>query len=88
LSLAWTRRLERLSLPRLGAPGLYYSSPVASGGRIYFASGEGVVSVISDAAKPEVLARNDLREPIFATPALVDGMSIRTSKHLYSFDNE
>jgi len=71
---------------RLGAPGLYYSSPVASGGRIYFASGAGVISVISDTTKMEVLARNDLGEPIFATPALVDGsVYVRTSQHLYSF---
>ena len=73
---------------RLGAPGLYYASPVASGGKIYFASGEGIVSVISDTTEMEVLARNDLGESIFATPALVDGhVYVRTTQHLYAFQD-
>jgi len=71
---------------RLGAPGLYFSSPVAAGGRIYVGSGEGVLSVIADADRLEVLARNDFGEPIVATPALADGhIYVRTARHLYAF---
>src|SRR5262249_6517845 len=58
---------------RLGAGGIYYSSPIAAGDHIYFASSEGVVSVIQAGDKLEVVSRNDLGEPIFATPAAVDG---------------
>jgi outer membrane protein assembly factor BamB len=71
---------------RLGAAGAYFSSPVAAGGKIYFASGEGVVSVIDGGAKLDVLARNDLEEPVFATPAIVQNVIyIRTPARLYAF---
>ena len=71
---------------RLGAGGLYYSSPVAAGDHLYFASGEGVVSVVRAGDKLEVVARNDLSEPIFATPAVVGGrLYVRTTGHLYAF---
>ena len=36
--------------------------------------------------KLEALARNDLQEEIFATPAVVDGMVyVRTAANLYAF---
>jgi outer membrane protein assembly factor BamB len=71
---------------RLGAGGLYYASPVAAGGHIYFASGEGVVTVIRAGDKLEVVARNDLGEPVFATPAIVEGkVYVRTAGHLWAF---
>jgi outer membrane protein assembly factor BamB len=71
---------------RLGAGGLYYASPVAAGGHIYFASGEGVVTVIRAGDKLEVVARNDLGEPVFATPAIVEGkVYVRSTGHLWAF---
>jgi outer membrane protein assembly factor BamB len=71
---------------RLGALGAYFSSPVAAAGRIYFASEEGVVSVIGTGDKLDVLARNNLEEPIFATPAIVESVIyIRTPAHVYAF---
>lgn len=74
---------------RVGAGGLYYASPIAAGDRIYFASGEGKVSVIAAGDKLEVLAVNDLEEPIFATPAVVDrNLYVRTTGHLYAFNGE
>ena len=72
---------------RLGAGGVYYSSPVEAGGKIYFASGDGVVCV-ADASGDmlNVIARNDLGEPIFATPAIVDGRTyVRTTGYLHAF---
>ena len=37
----------------------------------------------------EVLARNDLAEPVFATPAIADGtLYVRTNRHLWAFRNE
>jgi outer membrane protein assembly factor BamB len=71
---------------RLGAGGSYFSSPVAAGGRIYVASAEGKVIVFAAGDRLEVLARNDLQEPIMATPAIADGrLYVRTASHLYAF---
>jgi outer membrane protein assembly factor BamB len=71
---------------RLGATGLYWASPVAANGVVYFVSGDGVVTAIEAADTLKVLARNDLGETVFATPA-ISGKSIyvRTAKHLYRF---
>jgi outer membrane protein assembly factor BamB len=69
-----------------GALAKYFSSPVASGGRIYMASTEGHVSVLKAERGWEILAVNNLGEPIFATPAIADGrLYIRTSSALYCF---
>ena len=76
----------RLARSRLGAGGLYYASPVAAGSHIYFASSEGVLTVIRAGDKLEVVARNDFGEPIFATPAIVDSkIYVRTASHLHAF---
>lgn len=71
---------------RLDAPGDYYSSAVAAGEKIYLASQNGVVSVIKAGDALEIVGRNDLKEQIFATPAIVDGvLYLRTAKALYAF---
>ena len=71
---------------RLGAPGGYYASPVAAGGRIYTASDEGVIVVLESGETLRVLARNELHEPIMATPAIAGGrLYVRTAGHLYAF---
>lgn len=72
---------------RLGAEGDYFASPVLAAGKIYACSQRGVVSVIDAAAdKLTILARNDLAEPIAATPAIVgDTIYIRTGSHLWAF---
>jgi outer membrane protein assembly factor BamB len=71
---------------RIGAPGGYYASPVAANGRVYVASDAGVVVVFEAQDTLQVLARNDLGEPILATPAVADGaLYVRTTSHLYAF---
>lgn len=71
---------------RIGAPGGYYASPVAAGGSIYLASDRGVLTVVQAEDKLQVLARNDLGEPIYATPAVVDGkLLVRTTHRLLAF---
>jgi outer membrane protein assembly factor BamB len=70
----------------LGAPGYYYSSPVAADQKVYIASEEGAVVVLDAGEKLNVLARNKLDSTILATPALADGqIYVRTEKHLYAF---
>jgi outer membrane protein assembly factor BamB len=71
---------------RLGAPGYYYSSPVAADGKIYIASAQGVVVVLKEGPTFTTLATNKLDGAIMATPALVESsIYIRTDHHLYSF---
>jgi outer membrane protein assembly factor BamB len=72
---------------RLGAAGPYYSSPIVAGGRIFIGSGDGTLVVFAPGDALKVLARNDLGEPIFATPAVSpDGiLYVRTPSALYAF---
>ena len=72
---------------RVGAPGAYFASPVAAAGRVYVASGDGVVTVIAAGKEQlEVLARNELGEDIVATPAIVgNAIYVRTLQNPYAF---
>jgi outer membrane protein assembly factor BamB len=71
---------------RTGAPGYYYSSPVAADNKIFIASEEGVVAVLDAGPRLNVLARNKLDGGILATPAIVAGkLYVRTEKDLYAF---
>ena len=68
---------------RLGAPGGYFSSPVAADGRIYTASDRGTITVLQARARLQVLAQADLKEAITATPALVENaLYVRSAGHL------
>ncbi len=69
-----------------GAPGEYYASPVASGGRLYLANLEGKVVVVKATPEWEVESVGSLDEPIFSTPAISgDRIYIRTPSTLYCF---
>jgi outer membrane protein assembly factor BamB len=69
-----------------GALGEYYASPVAADGKIYLANREGQVSVLEAGPEWKLLAVNDLREEISATPALVEGrVFVRTRDSIYCF---
>jgi len=71
---------------RLAASDGYYASPVAGGGRVYLASDRGIITVLEATNQLQVIRSIDLREPIQATPALVDGkLYVRTAKHLMAF---
>lgn len=71
---------------RVGAPGSYCASPVAAGGQIYVASHNGIVTALAAGDELKVLARNELGENIWATPALGEGIIyVRTAKHLHAF---
>jgi outer membrane protein assembly factor BamB len=71
---------------RVNAPGAYYSSPVAAGGRVVVASSEGVVTVLGGGETLEILFNNDLGEPVFGTPAPVESaLYVRSLNHLWAF---
>jgi len=77
---------NRLYREKLGASGIYFSSPIVAGGRIYIASYKGIVTVFEAGTKPKLLVQNDMNEKIMATPAVVDNkLYIRTEKSLYAF---
>jgi outer membrane protein assembly factor BamB len=70
---------------RLNADGEYFASPIAANGHVYYASSKGVVTVANPGDKLAVLARNDLGEPIFATPAIAGStLIVRSSGHLWA----
>lgn len=74
----WRERLGR---------GKYQASPVANDQAIYFASEDGLVTVIKPGPAFGVLARNDLGENIVASPALSNGrIFIRGEKHLFCIE--
>ena len=53
---------------------------------MYFAGLEGQVAVVKAGPQWEVLGINDLDEPIWATPAIVEGrLYVRTKAKLYCF---
>jgi len=69
-----------------GALGQYWSSPVATDGKIYVASEDGKVTVISAGEEWEIIAINEFDEDIFATPAIAgESIYIRTRGTLYRF---
>ncbi|MBK8094287.1 MAG: PQQ-binding-like beta-propeller repeat protein [Verrucomicrobiaceae bacterium] len=72
---------------RVDAPGDYYASAVTAGGKIYVTSQRGTVVVLDAAGdRLTVLARNELKQPVFATPAIVDGvLYLRTEKGFFAF---
>ena len=62
---------------------------VAGDGKIYFAGTDGQVTVIRADPQWDVLAVNDLGDPIYASPAIVDGhLCVRTKSRLYSFSSQ
>ena len=71
---------------RLDAPGDYYASALAVGGKIFVASQKGVVTVVAPGNALNVLTRHDLHDQIFATPAIMEGtLYVRTAGHLWAF---
>jgi len=61
------------------------ASPVASDGRVYLAGEDGQLLVLRAGRSFEPLARVDMGETLFATPALSRGtMYLRTRSHVYA----
>jgi outer membrane protein assembly factor BamB len=77
-----------------GAQGIVYrertgtthsASPVASDGKVYLAGEDGQLLVLRAGRAFEVLARIDMGETVFATPAISRGtMYVRTRGHVYA----
>jgi hypothetical protein len=73
---------KRLWFERLGKH--HSASPVAADGNLYFPDDDGVTHVVRAADKFEVVARNPLAEPCYASPAVARGhIYLRTTNHLW-----
>ena len=63
----------------------FSASPVAADGRLYLAGEDGVIFVVRTGPRFELLAANDMGEPLMATPALAGGtMYVRGARHLFA----
>lgn len=69
---------------RIPIPATFTASPVAFDGKILLTSEDGDTFVIKAGPKHEVLATNSIAEPVYASPAISDGMIfLRGEKNLY-----
>jgi outer membrane protein assembly factor BamB len=83
LDAASGRLLQEERLPGLGG---YYASPVTGDGKVYFASEQGVVSVLANHPEWKVISFHGFHEKIYATPVIDrNRIYIRTEKALYAF---
>ena len=74
---------ETIYQQRLDAGASVLSSLVAGDGKVYCAAENGLVYVIKAGPDFEILARNQLGEPCFATPAIAEGtLYFRTTSSL------
>lgn len=71
---------------RIGTKSSTFSaSPIAARGQLYFASEDGEVFVIKAGPVYELLATNQMGEPLMATPAVSDGIIlIRGQQHIFA----
>ncbi len=65
-------------------PGGHSPSPVSADGLVYFVSDQGATTVIRPSETFVVIAKNELGEPVSASPAISQGqIFLRTHQHLY-----
>jgi outer membrane protein assembly factor BamB len=75
---------QRAFRGRVGAGGSFSASPVAADGKLYVASEDGEIYVLTAAPGLTQVAKNDMKEVVMATPAISDGVIVvRTLGHLY-----
>ena len=75
---------ERPGIFRLNGIREVFASPIGAAGRVYIADLSGSTIVLSNEAKPEVLALNHLDDSFGASPAAVaNELYLRGAKHLY-----
>ncbi len=74
---------------RVPVPANFSASPVAFDGKILLTSEDGDTYVVKAGPKHEILATNSVGEPVYASPAISDGMIfIRGEKSLYCISNK
>jgi outer membrane protein assembly factor BamB len=80
---------ETVYRKRTRGTGTHYASPLIAGGNLYTFAGNGRVSVLELGESPHIVALNEMKEEVYATPAVVDGVIfLRTHSALYAFAKE
>ena len=80
---------EQVYRARISGRPSFSASPVASDGRLFFASEDGDVHVVKAGRSFEELAVNPMDEVIMSTPAISDGvMVVRTVGHVYGIGSQ
>jgi outer membrane protein assembly factor BamB len=75
-------QIYRKDLPK----GIYRGNMVAAEGKIYVISREGMGSVVQAGKEFKILATNDLKQKVYASPVIVDGrLYVRSWESLYCF---
>jgi outer membrane protein assembly factor BamB len=73
---------ERVWRQRLG--GIFFASPTAGDGKVYFVSETGETVVLQTGREPHILARNNLGERFIASPAISGGqLFLRSDETLF-----
>ncbi len=66
----------------------FSGSPVASDGKIYLPSEDGDIFVVKAGPRFELIGKNEMGEPLMATPAIAGGLLlVRTQHHLWAIGN-
>jgi outer membrane protein assembly factor BamB len=73
------KEVYRQRIPHQGSG--FSASPVASDGRIYLPSEDGDIFVVKAGAQFELLAKNEMGDPLMATPAIASGKLIVRTQH-------
>jgi outer membrane protein assembly factor BamB len=76
---------ERLYRTRLEVGSGFSASPIASDGKVYLPSEDGAVFVVRAGREFQSLARNEMGEPLMASPAVSEEiLFVRGSRHLFA----
>jgi outer membrane protein assembly factor BamB len=69
-----------------GAIDKYFASPIGADGKVWLASQDGTISIVSAKGDWEMIQVNTLDDEVFATPVPADGeLFVRTRSALYNF---
>ena len=86
-SLEGGTEIYRERIPHQGSG--FSGSPVASDGHIYLPSEDGDIFVVAAGPHFELLQKNEMGEPLMATPAISGGMLlVRTERHLWAIGGD
>jgi hypothetical protein len=67
----------------------YSASLISANGLVYFLSDKGVMTVVKPGEELDIVARNELGENTYASPAISDGqIFLRGAKHLYCISTD
>ena len=83
LELKTGKRVYRM---RTRGRGTHYASPLIADGKLFTIAGDGRITVLTLGPDPKILEINDMQQPVYATPAIVEGtIYLRTHSSMHAF---